>query len=58
MVNGARLHEEVQAGKTDVPLIETPQAISIVSSADIEARGVTRLSEALRTVAGVSRSTT
>lgn len=58
VVTGAQLREAVVAGKADIPLIETPQAISVVSAADIEARGVTRLSEALRTVAGVSRSTT
>ncbi|BAV63604.1 TonB-dependent siderophore receptor [Sphingobium cloacae] len=58
IVTGVHLKESIVAGKSDVPLIETPQAISVVSSEDIEARGVTRLSEALRTVAGVSRSTT
>ncbi|WP_395396862.1 TonB-dependent siderophore receptor [Novosphingobium sp. BL-8A] len=58
VVTGARLEDAVVAGKADIPVIETPQAISIVSAQDIEARGVTRLSEALRTVAGVSRSTT
>lgn len=58
VVTGVQLHEAIVAGKSDVPLIETPQAISVVSASDIEARGVTRLSEALRTVAGVSRSTT
>ncbi|QKR98377.1 TonB-dependent receptor [Sphingomonas sp. CL5.1] len=58
VVTGERLQDTVQAGKSDIPLIETPQAISVVSGKDIDARGVTRLSEALRTVAGVSRSTT
>lgn len=58
LVTGTRLDAPVEAGKTDIPLLETPQAISVVSAQDIEARGVTRLSEALRTVAGVSRSTT
>ncbi|WP_311267864.1 TonB-dependent siderophore receptor [Sphingobium sp. WCS2017Hpa-17] len=58
VVTGIHLRESIEAGKSDVPLIETPQAVSVVSAADIEARGVTRLSEALRTVAGVSRSTT
>jgi iron complex outermembrane receptor protein len=58
VVTGIHLHDSVEAGKSDIPLIETPQAVSVVSSEDIEARGVTRLSEALRTVAGVSRSTT
>ncbi|WP_313805122.1 TonB-dependent siderophore receptor [Sphingobium sp.] len=58
VVTGSNLAEAIAAGKSDVPLIETPQAISVVAANDIEARGVTRLSEALRTVAGVSRSTT
>lgn len=57
-VAGAVLRDTVVAGKADIALLETPQAVSVVSAADIEARGVTRLSEALRTVAGVSRSTT
>ncbi|MEE4453025.1 TonB-dependent receptor [Novosphingobium resinovorum] len=58
LVTGTHLEKPVVAGKADIPLLETPQAISVVSASDIEARGVTRLSEALRTVAGVSRSTT
>ncbi|WP_379485805.1 TonB-dependent siderophore receptor [Novosphingobium soli] len=58
LVTGTHLQDAVVAGKADIPLLETPQAISVVSARDIEARGVTRLSEALRTVAGVSRSTT
>lgn len=57
-VTGSPLREEIVAGKSDIPLLETPQAVSVVTALDIEARGVTRLSEALRTVAGVSRSTT
>jgi len=58
IVTGTKLREAVAAGKSDIPLLETPQAVSVVSAEDIAARGVTRLSEALRTVAGVSRSTT
>jgi iron complex outermembrane receptor protein len=58
LVTGMHLEAPVVAGKTAIPTLETPQAISVVSANDIEARGVTRLSEALRTVAGVSRSTT
>jgi iron complex outermembrane recepter protein len=50
--------DAVVAGKADIPLLETPQAISVVSADDIQARGVTRLAEALTTVAGVSRSST
>lgn len=58
IVTGTQFREAIVAGKTDIPLLETPQAVSVVSAEDIAARGVTRLSEALRTVAGVSRSTT
>lgn len=58
LVTGAALHDAIVAGKSDIPLLETPQAVSVVTADDISARGVTRLSEALRTVAGVSRSTT
>lgn len=46
------------SAKSDVPLIETPQPISVVTADDIAKRGVTRLAEALRGVAGVSRSST
>ncbi|WP_052075600.1 TonB-dependent siderophore receptor [Sphingomonas taxi] len=54
----AEAHRPVDAGKTDVPLIETPQAISVVSADMLRDRGTTRLADALRTVAGVSRSST
>lgn len=47
-----------QSAKSDIPLLETPQAISVVTSESIERRGVTRLAEALRPVAGVTRSST
>lgn len=58
VVTGERLDEAPQAGKTDVPLIETPQAISIISTESLRVRGVTRLAEALRQSAGVTRSST
>lgn len=50
--------KEVDSGKANVPLLETPQPISVVTADDIADRGVTRLAEALRGVAGVSRSST
>jgi iron complex outermembrane receptor protein len=46
------------APKSGLSLIETPQAISIVTAQTIEDRGITRLTDALRGVAGVSRSST
>ncbi|AUW58218.1 TonB-dependent siderophore receptor [Sphingobium sp. SCG-1] len=57
VVTGIHLGE-TNAAKSDVPLIETPQAISVVSADTLKERGVTRLADALRTVAGVSRSST
>ncbi|TDU25617.1 iron complex outermembrane receptor protein [Panacagrimonas perspica] len=46
------------AAKSDIPLIETPQAISVITADTIEARGITRLGDALRSVAGVSQGST
>lgn len=43
----------VTATKTDTALIETPQAIGVVTAAQIEARGAIGLQEALRYSAGV-----
>lgn len=58
IVTGLKLDEEVQAGKTDVPLVEIPQAISVVTSEELKLRGVTRIADALFSVAGASRSST
>lgn len=49
---------EGEISKSDVPLIQTPQAISVVSADMIRDRGIVDLNDALRTVAGVSRSST
>lgn len=57
LVTGQYVREVVSA-KSDVPLLETPQAISVVSSQSLQSLGVTRLADALRSVAGVSRSST
>ena len=48
----------VQAAKMDVPLLEIPQAISIVDSDLLRRQGITRLADAMRNVAGASRSST
>jgi iron complex outermembrane receptor protein len=45
------------ATKTDTPLIETPQSISVVSRELMDARGVTTLNEALGYTAGVKAET-
>ncbi len=58
VVTAERYETVPEAGKADIPLIETPQAISVITAEDLEKRGVTRLAEALRGVAGVSRSST
>ncbi len=46
------------SGKIEMPWLENPQAISVVTGSMIETRGITRLADALRTVAGVTRSST
>lgn len=51
-------HAKAEAAKTDTPLIENPQAISVVSAAAIKDQGITQLADALRGVAGVTRSST
>jgi len=50
--------KEVVATKDGVPLLETPQAIAVIPAAMLEEQGITRLADALRGVAGVSRSST
>ena len=57
LVTGQYVREVVGA-KSDVPLLETPQAISVVTSQSLQNLGITRLADALRSVAGVSRSST
>jgi len=58
VVTGIRYGAEVNAGKANIPLAELPQAISVVSAEDLKTRGVTRLADALFSVAGASRSST
>ena len=55
LVTGQRPRSEASSGtKTDTPLVETPQSISVISSADIAALGLQNLNQALRFVAGVT----
>jgi iron complex outermembrane receptor protein len=58
VVTGEHFREEVASGKDTVPLIEIPQAISVVPAEQLKLRGVTRIADALFTVAGASRSST
>ncbi|MET0376117.1 MAG: TonB-dependent siderophore receptor [Rhizorhabdus sp.] len=51
VVTGSRLVST--ATKTDVPIIETPQSISVVTKENLELRNVQRVKEALRFTAGV-----
>jgi iron complex outermembrane recepter protein len=43
--------------KTDTPLIETPQSVSVISRENLDARGVETIVEALQYAAGVSPQT-
>lgn len=54
----SHLLREGEISKSDVPLVETPQAISIVTADFIDDRGLDDLNDALRIVAGVGRSST
>lgn len=55
VVNGQRSADVSAAGtKTDTPLIETPQSISVISAAEIDLQGAQSLGEALRYSAGVN----
>jgi iron complex outermembrane receptor protein len=55
VVQGERPRTESSAGtKSAAPLAETPQSISVISSADIADLGLSNLNQALRFVAGVT----
>lgn len=45
------------ASKTDTPLLETPQSISVVTNAQMEAQNVSTMAEALRYTPGVQSET-
>lgn len=49
--------QKVNTTKSDKPLFETPQSISVVTRELMDARQVTTLDEAIETVAGVTSST-
>nr|WP_298689187.1 TonB-dependent siderophore receptor [uncultured Dongia sp.] len=52
-VEGYVAKQSATATKTDTPLIETPQSISVISAERLEAQGATSLGEALRYTPGV-----
>lgn len=57
-VRGERVGVPAQAGKLALPPLETAQAISVVDAGLLREQGITRLADALRNVAGASRSST
>lgn len=58
VVTGARTDTDASAGtKSNTPLIETPQSITVIGRDELDLRGVDSLSEALHYTAGVSPET-
>jgi iron complex outermembrane receptor protein len=58
IVKGQRAPANAIGGtKTDTPLIETPQSISVISRQDLDLRGVVNLNQALRYTAGITPET-
>jgi len=53
-VKGYVAERSATGTKTDTPIVETPQSISVVTAERIEAMGATRLTEALAYTPGVS----
>lgn len=54
-VHGYRASRSATAAKVDAPLLETPASVSVVGARQLEDRGITDLSLAADTVAGVQR---
>jgi iron complex outermembrane receptor protein len=52
-VNGIVAHQSVSGTKTDTPIVETPQAISVVTADEIRQHSAQNVSEALRYTPGV-----
>lgn len=58
VVTGQRLASQASAGtKNDAPIAETPQSVSVITSADIANLGLQNLAQALRFVSGVTPET-
>ncbi|MCM5681093.1 TonB-dependent siderophore receptor [Schlegelella sp. S2-27] len=53
-VDGYAAKRSTAATKTDTPLVETPQSISVITREELDVRGAQNVQEALRYVAGVS----
>lgn len=53
-IDGYVAKQSATGTKTDTPLIETPQSISVISAERLAAQGVSDLGEALRYTAGVN----
>lgn len=53
LTSGYVAHDIVSATKTDTPLIETPQSITVITRDQMDARAVQSVSEALRYTPGV-----
>ena len=55
VVRGEKVVGQASSGtKSDTPIVETPQSISVVSSEDISQLGLANLNQALRYVAGIT----
>ncbi len=58
-VNAYRVTEYTSgATKTDTPIAETPQSVSVIVREELDARGVQNLNDAMRYVAGVALEST
>ena len=56
-VKGYVAKRSVSATKSDTPLLETPQSISVITNDQMEAQNVTSMAEALRYTPGVNSET-
>ena len=58
VVTGERAPSIARGGtKTDTPVLETPQSITVISGAEIAGLGLQNLNQSLRTVAGITPET-
>ncbi len=53
-VDGPFATQSATATKTDTPIIETPQSISVISSQDMSARGARSLAQSIRYATGIT----
>lgn len=54
VVNGERIDDDVSAGKTGTPLIDTPQSVTMLDREQLDDQAVEQLNDALRYVPGVT----